>query len=281
MTDSGLLGFILIIATVAFSYKGFTNDAFMDRYCFQVDRILIDRDYKRLLTSGFLHVNWLHLFFNMFSLYVFSGTIEYTFGTVKFLVLYFVSLIAGNLFSLFVHRNHGEYRAVGASGAICGIIFACIAIFPGFQVGFFFIPIPIPGWIFAIVFIAVSIYGIRSDKDNIGHDAHLGGALIGMLVALLFYPEAFAFNYPIILVVTITTIAFIYLIVTRPHVLFVNNLFFKKHSHFYSIDHKYNRDKREQQQEIDRILDKISEKGIKSLTTTEKEKLKRHSRGVR
>jgi membrane associated rhomboid family serine protease len=276
-----LSGLILIIVNIVVSYKGFTSDPFMDKYCFEVDRILIDRDYKRLITSGFLHVNWSHLIFNMFGLYSFSGIIEVTFGTPKFLILYFASLIGGNLLSLFIHRNHGDYRAVGASGAICGIMFACIAVFPGFNIGFFFIPIPIPGWLFATVFLAVSIYGIRSDKDNIGHDAHLGGALIGMLVALVFYPDAFASNYPIILLVTVPTIAFIYLIVTRPYILLVNNLYFKKHKNYYSIDHKYNEERKLQQQEIDRILDKISEKGMSSLSKAEKEKLKRHSRAVR
>jgi len=102
----GIIGTILIIANIAFSYNGFTNAAFFERYRFEVDRILIYKDYKRLITSGFLHVGWTHLIFNMLSLYAFSGLIEQNLGEIKFLIIYFASLIGGNLFSLFVHRNH-------------------------------------------------------------------------------------------------------------------------------------------------------------------------------
>lgn len=131
MTDTGIIGLILIIANIVFSYKGFTNETFFDGYKFEVDRILINKDYKRLVTSGFLHVSWTHLIFNMLSLYAFSGLIESNLGGLKFLIIYFVSLVGDDLLSLFVHRNHGDYNSVGASGAVCGIIFASIALFPG------------------------------------------------------------------------------------------------------------------------------------------------------
>src|ERR1700754_1606836 len=132
MTDTGIIGLILIIANFAISYKGFTNEAFFDRYKFEVDKILINKDYKRLVTSGFLHVSWSHLIFNMISLYFFSGVESYL-GSGRFLIIYFSSLVGGELLSLLVHKNHGEYSSVGASGAICGIIFAAIAILPGFN----------------------------------------------------------------------------------------------------------------------------------------------------
>src|ERR1700704_4875072 len=123
MTDTGIIGLVLIIANIGFSYMGFTNQTFFDGYKFEVDRILINKDYKRLITSGFLHVGWTHLVFNMFSLYAFSGIIAGYLGGVQFLVIYFASLLGGNLLSLLVHKNHGDYSAVGASGAVCGIIF--------------------------------------------------------------------------------------------------------------------------------------------------------------
>src|SRR5450432_2036948 len=110
---------ILIIANCIFSYKGFTNELFFDGYKFEVDRILINKDYKRLITSGFLHVGWTHLIFNMIRLYAFSGLIESNLGGVKFLIIYFAGLIGGGLLSLFVHRNHGDFTSVGASGAVC------------------------------------------------------------------------------------------------------------------------------------------------------------------
>jgi membrane associated rhomboid family serine protease len=275
--NTGVVGLILIIINIAFSYKGFTNETFFDGYKFEVDKILITKDYKRLITSGFLHVSWMHLIFNMFSLYSFSIALEANLGELKFLFIYFASLIGGDLLSLFINRNHGDYTAVGASGAVCGIMFASIALFPDMGIGFFGLPISIPSWLYGILYVAYSIYGIKSKKDNIGHDAHLGGALIGMAVALIIVPSAFLQNYITILIITIPTIIFIYLIITKPHILLVDNFYYKKHTNHYSIDHIYNEEKMNNQKEIDKILDKINKKGMSSLTNKEKETLKQFS----
>lgn len=281
MTDTGIIGLILIVANIAFSYKGFSNELFFDGYKFEVDRILIDKDYKRLITSGFLHVSWTHLIFNLLSLYAFSGLIESNLGGLKFLLIYFASLIGGDLLSLFVHRSHGDYNSVGASGAVCGIIFASIALFPGMGIGFFGLPFSIPSWLYGILYVFYSIYGIKSQKDNIGHEAHLGGALIGMTIALLLEPSAFLENYLTILIIAVPTIIFIYFIITKPTLLLIDNFYFKTHKKYYSIDHKDNEAKTNNQKEIDKILDKISEKGFDSLSSKEKEKLKQNSQKVR
>lgn len=213
----------------------------------------------------------------MLSLYAFSSLLEVQLGASKFLLIYFASLIGGDLLSLFVHRNHGDYTSVGASGAICGIIFASIALFPGMDVGFFGLPFSIPSWLYGILYISYSIYGIKSSKDNIGHDAHLGGALIGMIVSLLIQPFAFIDNYITILIILVPTIAFIFLIITKPQILLVDNFYFKSKNNNYSIDHKYNEEKVNKQKEIDKILDKINKKGIESLSSKEKEILKQFS----
>lgn len=279
MTGTGITTLLLIIANIAFSYKGFTNDIFFDGYKFEVDKILVKKDYKRLITSGFLHVGWTHLVFNMMTLYFFSGPVEIYFGGVQFLLIYFASLIGGDLLSLFVHRNHGDYSAVGASGAVCGIIFASIAVFPGMSIGFFGL-LYIPGWLYGIVYVLFSIYGIRSGKDNIGHEAHLGGALIGMTVALLMEPAAIAENYFTILIIAVPSIIFIYFIIFKPHILLVDNLFHKTQKDHYSIDHKYNEERTRRQQEIDSILDKIAKHGMNSLSRKEKELLKEYSQKI-
>lgn len=280
MTATGIAGLLLIIANIAFSYKGFTNQTFFDGYKFEVDRILINKDYKRLITSGFLHVSWTHLIFNMISLYFFSGMIEDYLGGIKFLIIYFASLFGGDLLSLFVHRNHSDYSAVGASGAVCGVIFAAIALFPGMSIGFFGLP-AIPSWLYGVLYVGFSIYGIKSRKDNIGHEAHLGGALIGMFAALLMQPEALAENYLTILIIVVPTLLFIYLIITRPHVLLVDNFYFKTHNKYYSVDHRYNEERNNKQLEVDKILDKINKKGINSLSKKEKDLLEEYSKSVR
>ena len=274
MSNSGIITLIIIIANVIFSSIGFKNETFFDGYKFEVDKILISKDYKRIISSGFLHLDWKHLIFNMFTLFVFSGALESQLGILKYIIVYFASLIGGNLLALFVHRNHGDYSAVGASGAVCGLVFASIALFPGIDVGFFILPFSIPGWLYGLVYVLYSIYGIKSKKDNVGHEAHLGGALIGMLVALILVPSAIVENYVTILIIAVPIIAFIYLIVTRPHILMVDNLFFKNNNNNYDIDHKYNEDRTNKQKEIDKILDKIGSKGMDSLSNREKEMLK-------
>jgi len=281
MTNTGIIGLILIIVTIVFSYKGFNSGLFFDRYTFEVDRVLIDKDYKRLITSGFLHVSWGHLLFNMFSLYAFSGIVENSLGSLKFIIIYFTSLVGGNLLTLFIHRNHGDYSAVGASGAICGVMFASVALFPGLGIGFFLLPLSIPSWLYAIFFVPYSIYGIKSNKSNIGHEAHLGGALVGMAVALIMVPSAFIDNYVTILIILVPSVTFIYLIITRPHILLIDNFYYKEHKNFYSIEHKYNAEKMSTQQEIDKVLDKINKRGMGSLSKKEREMLEEYSKTLR
>jgi membrane associated rhomboid family serine protease len=280
MALSGIISLILIVITVITSYKGFNDRAFFARYEFEVEKVLLYRDYKRLVTAGFLHINWTHLIFNMISLIFVSGAVEGTLGSVGFLVIYFGSLIGGHLLSLFIHRNQGDYSAVGASGAVFGVLFASVALNPGMGIGMLFIPIQIPAWLYALLFVLFSIYGIRSRRNNVGHDAHLGGALIGMLLALIMRPQSFVQNYPVILILLVPTIAFLFIIITRPHVLLVDNLFYRRHRDA-TIDHRYNMERTDQQQEVDRILDKISKRGMRSLTAKEKQTLKSYSRKVR
>jgi membrane associated rhomboid family serine protease len=276
MSSSGMLGFILIVINVIVSYQGFNNQTFFDAYKFEVDAILKRKDYKRIITSGFLHVNWQHLVFNMFSLYVFSDSVELVLGGGMFLLIYFISLVGGDLLSLFVHKHHGDYSSVGASSAVSGIIFAAIALQPSMGVGMFFIYIP--GWLYGILFVAVSIYGIKSQKDNIGHEAHLGGALLGMLAAIACEPEVLRYNYTAILLITVPAIVFIYLIVTRPHILLVDNFFVKNNLPYYTIDQKYNAQKKLEAATIDAILDKINRNGINSLSKKEKDLLDNYSK---
>jgi membrane associated rhomboid family serine protease len=278
MKELGIIGLILIIINIAFTYKGFLDFTFFDNYKFEVDKILIDKEYKRLITSGFLHVSWTHLIFNMMTLYAFSGLLENQIGALNFLLIYFTSLIGGEIVALIVHKHHGDYSSVGASGAVCGIIFASIALFPGLGLGFFGLPFFIPSWIYGILYIAYSIYGIKSNKDNIGHEAHMGGALIGMFIAIIIQPTSLTENLLPILVITLPSIAFIYLIVTKPQFLLIDNYFFKKHKSYYNVDHKFNEQKVNRQKELDSILDKIGKKGIDSLNEKEKQKLKEYSK---
>ncbi|HMC86679.1 MAG TPA: DUF6576 domain-containing protein, partial [Chitinophagaceae bacterium] len=135
----------------------------------------------------------------------------------------------------------------------------------------------IPGWLFGLLFILYSIYGIRSRKDNIGHESHLGGALSGMVLAILFDPASLTENTIPILLMLLPTIAFMIIIITKPSLLFVDNYWFQN-KYNYTVDDRYNSKKRNSQQEVDRILDKINQRGINSLSKKERESLEEYSR---
>jgi membrane associated rhomboid family serine protease len=272
------VSFLLILANVIVSYRGFKDSIFYNKYKFRVDAVLLYKDYKRLVTSGFLHVNWMHLIFNMLALYFFSGSLETYLHPAKFLAIYFLSLIGGDLLSLLIHRHDGDYDSVGASAGVNGVIYAAIALFPGMRIGLLFIPIAIPAWIFGLVYILYSIYGIRSRRYNIGHDAHLGGALVGMIVAIVMQPSALINNTWAIVIIMVPSVFFIYMIITRPHMLLIDNYFFNKHSDAITVDHKYNIDVTNKQKEVDRILEKIHKRGMKSLTDKEKQTLQDYTR---
>ncbi len=215
----GLAWLFIVVLNVAVSYLGFQDHRFFNSWTFEVDRVLKNREWYRLLTSGFLHVGGAHLAFNMITLYFFAGNIESYLGSWAFLVLYFGSLLGGNLFSLFIQRHNDLYRAVGASGAVSGVVFAAIALFPGMKLAFIFVPIPFPAWVYGVGFVIYSIYGIRSQRDNIGHEAHLGGAVVGLLVAIAYVPAMLEFNRIAILLILVPTLLFMIVIIYRPDLL--------------------------------------------------------------
>ena len=137
-------------------------------------------------------------------------------GHAQFLLIYLVALLGGNLLSLWVNRRNYHYSAVGASGAVSGIVFAAVILFPDMRLGILFIPIGIPGWIFALLYTAYSIYGVRSRLGNVGHDAHLGGGIAGALVLIALYPELLSYSWKPILASLVPALIFFLLLWKRP-----------------------------------------------------------------
>ena len=182
---------IIIAATAIISYIAFNNHALFEKYKFNVGSILRDKEYIRLLSAGFLHADLMHLLFNMMTLYFFGPIVIEAFGAIGFIVVYFGSILLGNIFSLYLYKSQSWYSAIGASGGVSGILFASIAMIPDLGIYFFFIPIPIPGYIFGFLYFAYSVYMMLNPKqnDNIGHAAHLGGAFFGLIFAVALQPE--------------------------------------------------------------------------------------------
>ena len=175
---------ILIIGiTVLFSLKGFNDESFFRKFEFHIGSIRAGEQI-RMITSGFLHADMGHLFFNMFTLFMFAPVVSNYFGGASFLLIYAGSLVFGSLLTLLMHKNDYNYRAIGASGAVTGILYSAILIDPSMSLYLFFIPIPIPAYLFGIGYLLYSIYGMKAKNDNIGHTAHFGGAIGGYLITL-------------------------------------------------------------------------------------------------
>lgn len=274
--EQSIVTLLLLAVTVFISYKGFNNPHFVDRYSFDVNKVMVQKEYVRFISSGFLHTGWRHLLFNGFALFAFGTLLEPIIGSGKFLLLYFISMLGSHLLALFIHRGHSGYSAVGASGAINGIVFATIALFPNMGMGLFLLPLSIPAWAFGLAYVVFTLYGIKAGWGNSGHAAHLGGALIGMVVAVAIYPQVIADNYLPILLIALPAIAFLWLLVYKPHTLVIGAA--PKKRRYASIDHEYNHRKAQEQSDIDAILEKIHRSGIKSLTRKERETLETYSK---
>lgn len=180
----------IIVANVLISYKGFNDLYFFRKYEFHVGSIR-SGEQLRMLTSGFLHVDMMHLAFNMLTLWFFAPVVLNWLGTFSFVLVYFGSLIFGSLLTMIFHKNDYSYRAVGASGAVTGVLYSAILLQPDMMLGIFFV-IPIPAYLFGILYLLYSIYGMKSKNDNIGHTAHFGGAVGGYLITLIKEPSLMA-----------------------------------------------------------------------------------------
>lgn len=142
--------------------------------------MLKERDYSTIITSGFIHGDFAHLLFNSLTLYFFGPDLERRIGSAKFMALYFIGLVLSSLGTVYKQRNNPDYAALGASGAILAVLFAYIVYFPTRTLYLYF-AIPIPAVLFAFGYMAYSWWASRNRRDNINHDAHLDGALTGLI----------------------------------------------------------------------------------------------------
>lgn len=185
--DINIALIIIIGINLLVSYKGFNDVSFFRKYEFHIGSIRAGEQY-RMLTSAFLHADFTHLIFNMLTLYFFAPVVIMYLGMLTFIIIYVASLICGSLLTLYFHKNDYSYRAIGASGAVTGILYSAILLRPDMTLGLYFV-LPVPAYIFGIGYLLYSIYGMKAKNDNIGHTAHFGGAIGGYAITLSQVPN--------------------------------------------------------------------------------------------
>lgn len=188
---------LIILLTVVSSVLAFGNKTLFDNCLFNPYDIFYRKHYYRFITAGFIHADILHLFFNMYALYLFGSNVETALkqlfpqtGSILYILLYFSALIMSAMFSYFKYRESPSYNAVGASGAVSAVLFVSIILFPLQKLMIFPIPFFIPSYILGPLYLVYSYYMGRRAQDNIGHDAHFFGAIWGVLFIALLWREA-------------------------------------------------------------------------------------------
>jgi membrane associated rhomboid family serine protease len=181
---------MILIATALISLMAFNAPRIIGRYALSPYEVIQRGRWDQLITSGFLHADLGHLFMNMITLYFFGPLMDRVLGPAGFTLLYFGSMLCGSLLTLAFHHRDPRYRALGASGAISGVLFGFVLLRPMAPIFVFLIPIGIPAALFAILYVLVSVFGMRRRWGNIGHEAHLGGAIGGLVLTALLYPGA-------------------------------------------------------------------------------------------
>jgi len=184
---------VIVIITVIISFLAMKNDQLMDRLIFHPYTIAHDpSQWYRSITCGFIHADFMHLAFNMFSFYMFGDFVEKFFeiifgslGSVFYILLYISSLIVCIIPTYMTHHKQYRYRSLGASGAVSAIVFVGIFLQPTLQIGFFIIPPIIPGFIFGPLYLALTVYLSKNGPGSINHSAHLWGALYGIVFLIV------------------------------------------------------------------------------------------------
>jgi membrane associated rhomboid family serine protease len=273
--------FLVLVVTAVATFLAFQRRDLWERWMFKPYEILRFKQYERLLTSGLIHLDWMHFAFNAFSFYAFARNIELVYGARSLLTIYLSAILGGSLLSLFIHRHH-DYRALGASGGVCGVIFASIFLMPGGKISMFLIPIGIPAYAFAIIYLLLTFVALRRSADNVGHDAHLGGAIVGLLAATALYPALILAQPGMFLTVLGLSIAMLLLIVFDPRHRLMNRSDSAHGPHGGERARRYmeNRSRNQKLAEVDRLLDKVSARGIHSLSDSERKRLDQLSKEI-
>jgi len=188
---------IIIGITVLISFSVENKPEQKEKMLFIPNLIKHNGEYHRMISSIFIHADLNHLVFNMISLYFLGNLFEQQLtevygiqlGSLNFVLLYLLGGIASEIYPFIRHQDDPYYRSLGASGAVSAVIFAAIFWNPTMDLYLFFIPVPIPAYIFGPIYLAFEYFAMKRGTTNIAHDAHIGGALFGILFVLLLNPN--------------------------------------------------------------------------------------------
>jgi membrane associated rhomboid family serine protease len=184
---STLIFFITVLSSF---YALYIKPTIINKFALDPYSIAQGKKISTILFSGFLHSNLAHLLFNMFSFYFFAFPLEKIIGSSNFFILYFSTLIISNIPTIIKEKNNYYYRAIGASGAISGVIFSFIIFEPTMGILIFPIPFPLPAFIFGILYLTWSYFAAKQNQDMINHDAHFWGAISGILITIILKPSS-------------------------------------------------------------------------------------------
>ncbi len=180
----------LFVITIITSIRAFSDPGLKARFLLNPYRVVHHKDWPTLLTHGLIHSGWTHLIFNMLAFYFFAFYLELILGHWQFAVFYVLSLLVATVPALARHKDHSWYNSLGASGAISAVVMALVVVMPEMGIGLLFIPGSIPGWLFAILYLGFSFVASFKNWGNVAHDAHLFGAIAGIVLVVLLRPES-------------------------------------------------------------------------------------------
>ncbi|MCP4520417.1 MAG: rhomboid family intramembrane serine protease [Cytophagales bacterium] len=195
------VGLILVIGLI--SFWAFQSTSIKGRFIMHPYTVHHHNQYYRFLSSGFIHADFMHLAFNCYAMYLFGQYAEAFFmnafgetqGMINFFLLFVLGVIVSSVPTFFKHKDNPSYFALGASGGVSSVMFAAIMFYPLLPLQFILIPIPIPGFILGILYLIYSHYADKKQQDNIGHSAHLYGAIFGIVFTCVMYPSVMVSFY--------------------------------------------------------------------------------------
>ncbi|SER81698.1 rhomboid family intramembrane serine protease [Pedobacter rhizosphaerae] len=179
---------LIFVFTLITSLYAFYDHSIYGKFMLHPYSVSKGHQVYTLVTSGLIHADWMHLFFNMFTYYAFGFALEGLLGSWQFGLLYLLSLVLSDLPTVFKYKDNYNYHSLGASGAVSGLLFSFILFNPMSKIYIMFIPIGIPAVVFGVLYLIYCVYASRNSRDHINHDAHFFGALTGLIFTIIFKP---------------------------------------------------------------------------------------------